>query len=242
MMAQSRNEQILQAYEIIGERFASIALDGLYTDYYERPVMYALLGDVKGCLVLDTACGPGSTSMWLVERGAEVIAFDLSPTMVQLAQKKLGNAVLVRQADLNQPLDFFDDGSVDKVLCALALDYIKDWDGLFAEFNHLLVPHGQFVFSVHHPFFLDLKVEADIQEDYFSIQEVDEDWLVFGLKIPAFRRPLEAISASLWEAGFCIEQIIEPKPTEEAKAAFPEAYEQLSKHPVFLCVSARKIE
>ena len=48
-MAQSRNERVMNAYKIIGERFASIALDGLYTDYYERPVMYALLGDVQGC-------------------------------------------------------------------------------------------------------------------------------------------------------------------------------------------------
>ncbi len=239
-MSQDRNEQIRNAYKIIGECFATIALDGLYTDYYERPVMYSLLGDVQGCRVLDAACGHGSTSKWLIEQGAIVSAFDASPTMVQMTKAKLGSAAVVRQADMNEHLNFIDDHSIDKVLCALALDYIKDWDRLFAEFHRLLVERGQLVFSVHHPFFLDLKVEADIQEDYFSTQEVDEDWLVFGLKIPAYRRPLESISASLWGAGFVIEQIIEPKPTEECKQAFPEEYEKLSKHPVFLCVSARK--
>jgi hypothetical protein len=104
----------------------------------------------------------------------------------------------------------------------------------------VLVDKGQFVFSVHHPFFLDLKVEANIQENYFSIQEVNEDWLVFGLKIPAYRRPFETMSASLWEAGFIVEQIVEPKPTKACKQAFPEQYEQLLKHAVFFCVSAQK--
>jgi hypothetical protein len=27
------------------------------------------------------------------------------------------------------------------------------------------------------------KVEADIGENYFSVQQLEEDWLVFGLKI-----------------------------------------------------------
>ena len=52
-MIQDKGEQVLAAYEIIGKRFASLALEGVYTDYYERPVMYSLLGDVQGRTVLD---------------------------------------------------------------------------------------------------------------------------------------------------------------------------------------------
>ena len=59
-------------------------------------------------------------------------------------------------------------------------------------------------------------------------------------KIPAYRRPLGAMVATLWDAGFVIEQIVEPKPTETCREVYPEHFERLSKHPVFLCMSTRK--
>jgi SAM-dependent methyltransferase len=137
-------------------------------------------------------------------------------------------------------LDFIKAETFDIVLSALVLDYIRDWEAVFREFHRVLVEGGQFVFSVHHPFFLDLKVDANIGENYFSVELLEEDWLAFGLKIPAYRRPLGAMASALWHAGFVIEQIVEPKPTEECRRAYPELFERLSKHPVFLCTSARK--
>jgi SAM-dependent methyltransferase len=159
--------------------------------------------------------------------------------MVSLAQQRLGEQAEVRQADLNRPPDFLETASFDTVLCTLVLDYVRDWRRLFADFGRILVQNGRLAFSVHHPFFLDLKVDADVAGHYFETQRVDEDWLPFGLTIPAFRRPLGAMSAALWEAGFLIEQIVEPQPTEACKEAYPAHYDRLSRHPVFLCVSAR---
>jgi len=168
------------------------------------------------------------------------MAIDASPKMVQIAKRRVGRAVEVRQADLSQPLDFIKAETFEVVLSTLVLDYVRDWESVFREFNRLLVEGGRFVFSVHHPFFLDLKVEANIEETYFSVQQLEEDWLVFGLKIPAYRRPLGAMASALWETGFVIEQIVEPKPTEECREVYPEHFERLSKHPVFLCMSTRK--
>jgi SAM-dependent methyltransferase len=240
IMAEDMVSQVMASYDIIGELHASRALDSVYNDYYERPAMYSLLGDVKGQRVLDAGCGPGSYAQWLVEQGAAVLALDASPKMVQLASRRLGRTATVRQADLNESLDFIATGSFEVILCALVLDYVKDWDRLFADFQRILVKEGRLVFSVHHPFFLDLKVEADIEDSYFSVEQVEEDWLVFGLKIPAFRRPLGAMSSALWGAGFCIEQIVEPQPTEACRLVHPEHYEKLLRHPVFLCVGTRK--
>lgn len=50
------------------------------------------------------------------------------------------------------------------------------------------------------------------------------------------------LSAALWAAGFVIEQIVEPKPTERCRQVYPEHYKRLSKHPVFLCMRAKKDE
>ena len=125
-------QRIVDSYEIIGERHVSQALDSVYNDYYERPAMQSLLGNVKAQVVLDAGCGPGSYAEWLVAQGARVLALDSSPKMVQLARRRLGGSASVQQADLNEPLDFIATGSCDTVLCALVLDYIKDWDRLSA--------------------------------------------------------------------------------------------------------------
>ena len=241
-MTEDLGSAVIASYEIIGEHYASRALDSVYNDYYERPAMYLLLGNVEGQRVLDAGCGPGSYAGWLVAQGATVMAIDSSPKMVQLAERRMGDMIEVRQADLSQPLDFIKAETFEVVLSALVLDYIRDWEAVFREFNRVLVEGGRFVFSVHHPFFLDLKTETNVGEDYFSVQQLEEDWLAFGLKIPAYRRPLGAMTLTLWEAGFVIEQIVEPKPTEECLEACPEHFERLSKHPVFLCFSARKVQ
>jgi SAM-dependent methyltransferase len=230
---------VRDAYEFIGKHFASRALDSVYNDCYERPVVYSLLDSVAGKKVLDAGCGPGSYAAWLVDHGAAVVAIDSSPKMVQLAKLRAGGVAEVRHADLSQPLDL-DTGAFDVVLATLVLDYIQDWKPVFTEFQRILVERGRFVFSVHHPYFLDLKVEANIAEEYFTVQQLEEDWLAFGLKIPAYRRPLGAMAAALWETGFVIERIVEPQPTKECRETYPEHFERLSKHPVFICFSARK--
>jgi len=163
--------------------------------------------------------------------------------MVQLAKEKLEGTANVQLADLNRPLDFIKPGEFDVVLSSLTLDYIKDWQTLFKEFYRILNATGRFVLSVHHPFFLDLKMDPEqieIAESYFIVQRVEEDWLPFGLRIPSYRRPLSSVSSALWDAGFLIEKIVEPKPTLAWKMEHPDYYQKLMKHPVFICFSARK--
>jgi 2-polyprenyl-3-methyl-5-hydroxy-6-metoxy-1,4-benzoquinol methylase len=50
------------------------------------PVLWTLLGDVAGRRVLDAGCGTGYLSRQLAERGAAVIAIDVSARMVALAR------------------------------------------------------------------------------------------------------------------------------------------------------------
>jgi magnesium-protoporphyrin O-methyltransferase len=44
--------------------------------------------DLRGCRVLDAGCGTGAMSVELAGRGAEVVAIDLSPTLVGLARER----------------------------------------------------------------------------------------------------------------------------------------------------------
>ncbi|MEO1336817.1 MAG: methyltransferase domain-containing protein, partial [Myxococcota bacterium] len=58
------------------DRMRSILLDGLPED-------------LKGCRLLDAGCGTGALSVAAAERGADVVAIDLSPTLIKVARERL---------------------------------------------------------------------------------------------------------------------------------------------------------
>ena len=45
--------------------------------------------DLHGRRILDAGCGTGAMAVALAERGAHVVAVDISPTLVQIAQERL---------------------------------------------------------------------------------------------------------------------------------------------------------
>ena len=47
--------------------------------------------DMRGLRLLDAGCGTGALAMEAAQRGADVVAIDLSPTLVQLARERHGN-------------------------------------------------------------------------------------------------------------------------------------------------------
>jgi magnesium-protoporphyrin O-methyltransferase len=48
-----------------------------------------LPANLRGARVLDAGCGTGALAIELARRGADVVAIDLSPTLVQLARERL---------------------------------------------------------------------------------------------------------------------------------------------------------
>ncbi|MEZ4424004.1 MAG: class I SAM-dependent methyltransferase [Gemmatimonadota bacterium] len=228
-----------EAYEALADAYASRIDTKPHNAYYERPATLSLLPPVRGARVLDAGCGPGVYSEWLIARGAEVVAVDASPRMVELARDRLGPAVDLRVADLGRPLPFLADRSFDLVLCPLVLEYVEDWRVPFGEFHRLLRPGGHLVFSVTHPFFDSVYFESD---DYFRVEHVASVWTGFGprIRMPSIRRSLEETLTPLLDAGFVLERIVEPRPTEEFARADPRHYEELSRRPCFLCVRARR--
>lgn len=229
----------LDAYQSLAEAYAARIDTKPHNAYYERPATLSLLPDVKGKRVLDAGCGPGVYAEWLADHGAEVVAFDVSAKMVQFARERLGAKAQVLQADLDQPLDFLPDSSFDLVLSALALDYVRDWDKTFNEFYRVLRQPGRLVFSVGHPFAEFILHGAG---SYFETELVDSEWTGFGtpVRVPSYRRPLGAVINPLLEAGFVLERILEPIPTEQFKQKAPQYYQELSRQPGFLCVRAVK--
>jgi len=225
----------LDAYEALAEAYAARVDTKPHNAYYERPATLSLLPNVTGKRVLDAGCGPGVYAEWLVNHGADVLALDVSPKMVQLAKDRLGGRAEILQADLDQPLDFLEDDSFDVVLSALALDYVRDLGCTFKAFYRVLRCPGHLVFSIGHPF---AEFILHPTGSYFETELVDYEWTGFGtpIRMPSYRRPLGALINPLLEAGFILERVLEPVPTERFREEAPEDYETLSRQPGFLCV------
>jgi len=73
----------------------------------------------EGIHVLDVGCGTGTNLMLYHEAGCNVFGIDLSPTMVEVAQKKLGDRAEIRLGDASK-MPYSDD-SFDLVTGFLTL-------------------------------------------------------------------------------------------------------------------------
>ncbi len=229
-------------YETFARRYAEYAPTKGHNGYYEWPATRSLIGLIDGLHVLDAGCGPGYLTRWLADRGAVVTGIDVTPEFVQITRERLGDDATVLSGDLNRPLDFAD-ATFDRVVCALVLDYLKDWRPIFAEFARVLRPGGELVFSCGHPTadFELWRQRVSADTDYFAVELGAFPWGGFGDPQPvveSYRRPLQEVLNPLIEAGFCLDRILEPKPIPEFAAADAETYQHLMHAPGFLCVRA----
>jgi ubiquinone/menaquinone biosynthesis C-methylase UbiE len=107
-----------------------------------------LLADVTGRVALDAACGTGRHSAYLHERGFDVIGVDVNRLMLAVAESKVP-AGDFRLGDLSAlPVD---DGTVDVVVCSLALTHVERLDPVIAEFARVTRPGGVVILSDIHP-------------------------------------------------------------------------------------------
>ena len=139
---------------------------GIFSEFYDAltaNVSYDTVAQVLGSLLtrygkgrgllLDLACGTGSVSVRLAEKGYEVIGVDLSPEMLSEAQNKAysaGQNILFLCQDMTA-LDLY--GTVDAAVCTLdGLCHLPDEDSLSATLQKVSLfmnPGGVFLFDVN---------------------------------------------------------------------------------------------
>lgn len=223
------------SYDSIADAYAAGIDSAPYNALYERPAMMAMLPDVHDLNVLDAGCGAGWYAQHLLMLGARVTAIDESEKLVRHARARLGDSADIRVADLSQPLTFAQDASYDGIVSALTLHYLRDWSTALAEFRRILKPDGWLLFSTHHPAADAARSRPD---RYLEVEPQEDEWKWAGT-IRFFRRPLCEIVNPLADAGFAIERMVEPAPTEAFRRVKPESYERLLRQPEFLLVMAR---
>jgi SAM-dependent methyltransferase len=212
-------------YEVFADEFLSHARDGFYNAHYDRPACLRLLGDVTGKRVLDAACGPGLYAKELLARGADVVGFDQSPRMVAICREQVGGGEF-RVHDLNDPLDWVPDASIDLALCALAIEYVDNRVGALRELRRVLRPDGALVLSRLHPTGDWLRHGGN----YHETRVIGETWEP-GWNVRYWLVPLEAACEEIGAAGFVIERLLEPRPEPGSAAIDPERFARISREP-----------
>jgi ubiquinone/menaquinone biosynthesis C-methylase UbiE len=233
-----------QAYSRFADRYAALAPTKPHNALCERPATMSLLGEVNGLRVLDAACGPGICCELLAHRGAAVHGFDVTPEMVDLARKRCaGLPVEVTLGDLAHPFHWLSDQSFDKVLCALALDYVETLEPVFREFLRVTRPNGVLVFSMVHPMRDWLDERTHNGRTYFDTVCFGIHWSGFGEPKPfveSYRRPLGVIFNALSDSGWKLDRVLEPRPLSEMRAIAERLHTELSRSPAFICIKARR--
>jgi ubiquinone/menaquinone biosynthesis C-methylase UbiE len=119
----------------------------------DTPVVRAILDAAPRGRALDAACGTGRFAEYLHGLGDDVIGIDASPAMLDVARAKVPGAEF-RIGTLDAlPMD---DGSIDVLVCGLALCHVAELQPVLHEFARVVRPGGWVVISDMHPLALHL--------------------------------------------------------------------------------------
>jgi len=236
----------------------------VYRDYLNTPAFLTMLPDVKGHLGLDIGCGEGHNTRLLAERGARVIAIDISTVFIQHAkqleeQESLGIDYQVASA-VELP---FADAAFDFTTGFMSFMDIAETGSVIAESYRVLKPGGFLQFSITHPCYdtphrrnlrdekgLTFAIEVggyfenlagDIAEWLFSAAPQQIKAGLPKFKIPRFTRTISQWLNLLIETGFLLEHISEPRPSDQTVYDCPNI-QDTQVVAYFLHVRARKPE
>jgi SAM-dependent methyltransferase len=249
------------------------------SDFTGRPRVFQACGDVTGKHVLDVGCGEGYCSRMLRRAGAEkIVGCDVSPEMVNAAQRAetanpLGNIFYLTCDAANMKQSLMKDatlvgmiggaeierGCFDTAIAVFLFNYVSTATmvEVMKQTFDLLVPGGEFVFSVPHPMMAGKRVvsDSDTKEQttfgfdsteytgYFSSRDAMLPGTILTrdgkkLNVRMIHKTFEDYIQSLTSAGFVLLDLIECAVTDEhleMDSAFFRPVSDIPLHLVFKC-------
>lgn len=194
-----------------------------------RPKVTDLLNLQPTDYVLDIACGNGNYSAFLAEKGIEVVAFDYSQKLIELAKKRQKRYLdkiefNVRDAtNRDSILSLKREKAYTKAVCNMAIMDITTIDPLFETVYELLDENGTFVFATQHPCFVTLSKKYMTSHSYYGVaingQPKEQCY---------YHRSLQDIFNICFKAGFVIDGFYE------------ECYGEEKEIPMVVIVRVRK--
>jgi SAM-dependent methyltransferase len=167
----------MSSYESLAPYYDALTGDvdyAAWADYYERHFQRAVRPIHT---VLDLACGTGTLTCLLAERGYEMIGVDQSEEMLAEAAEKATDVAGEKPIFLHQPMEKLDlYGTIDACVCALdSVNYVtrpKLLQKAFERVHLFLMPGGLFLFDINSPEKLrglDGQMFLDETEDVYCV-------------------------------------------------------------------------
>jgi SAM-dependent methyltransferase len=183
-------------YDAVAEEYGERFFDELATKPLDRALLDCLIELTRGVgMIADIGCGPGQIARYLADHGAQAMGIDLSPEMVQLAQR-LSPDIPFRQGDM------------------LALDLgANSLGGIVAFYSVIHAPPDQ-IPQVMREFYRVLRLGGLALLAFHigdEVRHLDEWWEKPVSLDFHFYQP-ETLARHLEEAGFRVEVKIERAP------------------------------
>jgi SAM-dependent methyltransferase len=198
-----------------------------YQNFFLRPRMLALAGEVSGRRVLDLGCGEGAYSRALVGRGAQVTGIDGSARLIEVARTRAAAARLTidYQCANASALGLASD-AFDLIVASMVMMNVEDYDGAIRESHRVLAPGGSLCMSITHPCFSAPvsdwvggkgRVAKHFAVDRYFERIAWHDRIAPSFRTPTLRRhrPLADYMSGAIKAGFALREFLEPRATEE---------------------------
>lgn len=175
------------------------------------------IGNLNGKKVVDVACGEGHFTRLLRQSGAaEVVGFDLSERMIELARQQEAESPLGIEYRVEDARNIVPQQNFDLAVSAWLLVYARTRDELAQMCRGLacwLRPGGRFVTFTTNPDVYSFEPRADYRKYGFEIQLADQVsegapilWTIHldgsSLDIENYFLPVSAYESAFRDAGF----------------------------------------
>ncbi len=198
----------MESYKFLAGCYDQLTYDVGYSAWADYIEAHFRKRGLPGNTVLDLACGTGSLTRELAQRGYEMIGVDRSPEMLAEAAEKSRDVEGIPPIFLCQPMEKLDlYGTIDACVCCLdSVNYATNPKQLQRAFQRVylfLMPGGLFLFDINTPAKLqglDGQVFLDETEDAYCVwrAEYSRRSRLCSYFMDIFRLDRET---GLWERG-----------------------------------------
>ena len=200
--------------------------DGADAEYQEQIIPLATDMLAGRDRIIDIGAGEGQIARRLMPAAGGdadlVVGVDPTAAQTSVAAERGGGPLYLRADAGRLPVA---DAAFDAALACLVFEHINDMDVAMGEVARVLRPGGRFVFMLNHP--LIQTPDAGWVDDHFldpperywrigaylteteTVEEVQK-----GVFIPFVHRPLSRYLNAMFDAGFELRRMLEPRPPE----------------------------
>ena len=222
-----------EAYDQLAAVWSATTDEGPFNGLLERPALRSLVpGSLAGSVVLDAGCGSGAQAQWLLDRGAEVVGIDVSPRMIEEAERVLRRA---------RPVPGRGPGQATAAGAGVAgWHHLLPGAALCRRLERaaavLRVGAAAGRLGRHLARSPVRAAAAGPARRLFDTELLSEIWHKGGVEVSQrfWRRPLGAVLGAFADAGFAVDRVAEPQPSDEALRLVPDDLTGIVGVPVFI--------